>query len=108
LVVSTHGVLLYRLGRYEEALELLTRSDADDSQTQSGGSLRDLAFIAMAHYRLGHEEQAQATLARLREIMKAPEFYGMEEAQGFLAEAEALFRGDDPERAAPASAPTKP
>jgi len=90
-VINTHGVLLYRLGRYEEALELLSRSDTLHSQEQQGSSPHDVAFIAMAQRRLGHEQAARAALARLREIMKDPEFAGDEEAQGFLAEAEALF-----------------
>ncbi len=90
-VINTHGVLLYRLGRYEEALELLARSDAHYSQEQAGGSPHDVAFIAMAHRRLGHEEAARAALARLREIMKHPEFAGEQEAEDFLAEVEALF-----------------
>jgi tetratricopeptide (TPR) repeat protein len=89
--INTHGVLLYRLGRYEEALELLARSDAHYSQEQAGGSPHDVAFIAMAQRRLGHEEAARAALARLREIMKHPEFAGEQEAESFLAEAEALF-----------------
>ena len=90
-VINTHGVLLYRLGRYEEALELLARSDAHYSQEQAGGSPHDVAFIAMAHRRLGHEEAARAALARLRVIMRHPEFSGEQEAEDFLAEVEALF-----------------
>jgi serine/threonine protein kinase/plasmid stabilization system protein ParE len=100
-VVNTYGVLLYRLGRYEEALEALALSDAHYSQEHEGGFPHDAAFIAMTHYQLGHEEEARVALARLRRIMQDPEFSGDEEAEAFLAEAEALLGGS----AAPTSGP---
>ena len=41
----------------------------------AGMLVPDLAFLAMAQYQLGQQEQAQATLARLREaVAKAPSF----------------------------------
>jgi hypothetical protein len=55
------------------------------------------AVLGMAQYRLGHKEQAQATLARLRDAMQKPEWAGNAEAQGFLREAEALIEGKEPE-----------
>jgi hypothetical protein len=55
------------------------------------GSLpHDLAFLAMAEHRLGHRAEALASLARLREAMKKPQWTGDAEAQAFSREAEAL------------------
>ena len=47
----------------------------------------------MAHQQLGHKEQAQATLARLREVMKQPAWEKNADAQDFLREAEGLIEG---------------
>jgi hypothetical protein len=49
------------------------------------------ATLSMAQYRLGQKEQAQVTLARLREIMQKPEWAKNEEAHTFLREAESLI-----------------
>jgi hypothetical protein len=51
------------------------------------------ATLSMAQYRTGQKEQAQATLARLRETMQKPEWAKNEEAQGFLREAGSLIEG---------------
>ncbi len=45
----------------------------------------------MTHHQLGHKDQAAATLARLREVMKKPEWATNEEAKDFLKEAETLI-----------------
>jgi hypothetical protein len=45
----------------------------------------------MTHHRLGHKEEARATLAGLREIMKKTERTENEESQAFLREAERLM-----------------
>jgi hypothetical protein len=51
----------------------------------------DLAFLAMAHFRLGQTEKALDYLNRLRETMKRP-WADNEEEQGFLGEATALVQ----------------
>ena len=61
------GAALYRAGRYQEAIETLGAADRLDR-----GSPAVLAFLAMAHHRLGQREQARAVLARLREILDQP------------------------------------
>ena len=57
-------------------MEALTASEAyyaaDPAYRHKAGTPWNLAFLAMAHHRLGEEEQAQALLARLRELMKDP------------------------------------
>jgi tetratricopeptide (TPR) repeat protein len=91
-VLNTLGVAQYRLGDYAEALETLQQSEKLNAM-KDGSHPADLAFLAMAHQHLGHKEQAQATLARLREMMKQPPWADNAEAQGFLREAEELIDG---------------
>jgi len=59
---------------------------------QIGTQPADLAFLAMAHQQLGHKEQAQATLVRLRGVMKQSRWAQDAEAQGFLREAEQVLK----------------
>jgi hypothetical protein len=47
----------------------------------------------MAQHQLGKKDEAQATLGRLREVMKQPGWANDAEAQGFLREAEELIEG---------------
>jgi hypothetical protein len=80
------GVAQYRLGRFEkerypEALATLGRCDP--------GHPTVLAFLALTQQQLGRKEQARATLARLREVLKEPAWAGDAEVQGFLREAAA-------------------
>jgi len=89
--VNTLGVAQYRLGRYEEALAILARSDAWYSSQFEGGVPADIAFIAMAHHQLGHVEEARVAMDRLRAVMQQPDVAQIEENQWFLEEAEALI-----------------
>ena len=50
----------------------------------------------MTQHQLGKKDEAKATLARLREIMKQPAWLKNAEAQGFLGEAETLINGGQP------------
>ena len=90
----TLGVAQYRLGLDREALPTLRRSDGPDA---AAATARDrptaLAFLAMTLHRLGQKDEARTTLARLRELVKAPEWAGNGEAQDFLHEAVALIEG---------------
>jgi hypothetical protein len=52
---------LYRAGRYEEAIRRLR---------EGGGGLADLAYLAMAHHRLGHRDEALRSLDELRGLWK--------------------------------------
>jgi tRNA A-37 threonylcarbamoyl transferase component Bud32 len=103
--LNTLGVALYRCGHYQAALETLTQSDQRNRVTSRGSMpvdlafqamahhQADLAFRAMAHHQPGQKGLAQATLARLRAIMKMPAWAKNGEAQGFLLEAETLLQG---------------
>jgi serine/threonine protein kinase len=90
--LNTLGVAQYRVGDYAKALETLDQSEKLNA-TRDGAAPCDLAFLAMAHRQLGHKEQARATLARLRDVMKQPLWRGDPEAPGFLREAEELVEG---------------
>jgi len=88
---NTLGVAQYRLGRYEEALAILARSDAWYSSQFEGGVPADIAFIAMTHHQLGHVEEARAAMDRLRAVMQQPDVAELEENQWFFNEAEAMI-----------------
>ena len=70
--LSTLGVAYYRVGNYEKALDVLSRSDKINALKDKGSRPADLAFLAMAHQQLGHAKEAEAKLQLLRERMKDP------------------------------------
>jgi hypothetical protein len=85
-IVNTLGVAQYRCGLTAEALATLSRSNV----LQQGQQPSDLAFLALVHYRLGQSEKARDTLARLREVMKDPDWAGNPDARALLREAETI------------------
>ena len=91
--VNTLGIAYYRVGKYQEAVDTLERSDKLRKEFP-----QDLAFLAMAYHQLGQKEQARATLAWLREVMKQPRWAKDAEAQGFLREAEEVLNTNPAER----------
>jgi hypothetical protein len=83
-----HGMAHYRMGRfkkehYKEALATLSKCQPHHPTT--------LAFLAMAHHRLGQRAQAETTLARLREVLKTAGPDQRKDGQMFLAEAATLI-----------------
>jgi WD40 repeat protein len=89
--VNTLGMAYYRVGNNDKALETLLRSDSIHQKQAGGSTPADLAFLAMTRHRLGHTQEAQADLRRLRERVKEPHWAQDADAQGFLREAEALL-----------------
>jgi tetratricopeptide (TPR) repeat protein len=85
--LNTLGVAQYRMGLYADALATLTKSEKLNA-TQDGSHPADLAFLAMAQHQLGQNDEAQATLVRLREVMKNLRWFRDPEARRFLGETE--------------------
>jgi WD40 repeat protein len=80
------GAAQYRAGRYREPIEIPGRADRldEDSPTK-------LAFLAMAHHRLGQQAQARAVLVRVREVLDHPRVTTDAETLDLMHEAEALI-----------------
>jgi hypothetical protein len=91
-ILNTLGIAQYRGGLVPEALATLTHSNA----LNQGKAPEDLAFLAMAHQRLGHIAEARGMLDRLRELMRPGNTVGgvTSENRAFLAEAEAVVLYD--------------
>ena len=54
--VHTCGVILFRLGRWDDAIEALGLS----MKMRKGGDPNEWFFLAMAEFRRGHEDEARA------------------------------------------------
>ncbi len=87
------GVAQYRVESYEDALATLTRAEEMNTASGKGRHPADVAFLAMAHFQLGHIGESQVELASLRELIQDPLHAEDEEARGFLHEAETLIAG---------------
>jgi tetratricopeptide (TPR) repeat protein len=86
------GIAHYHLGHYRECEETLRSADAlyqEQSKLSSGPRL--LSFLARAYYQLGQKEEAQNTLARLRQVMKDPAWSS--DSPTYLREAAELIEG---------------
>jgi tetratricopeptide (TPR) repeat protein len=77
------GIAYYRLGKYQQALEALTLCN----RLNKASHPCDLAFLAMAQHQLGRKEQAEATLARLQDVIRRPRWAQDADAQAGLREA---------------------
>jgi hypothetical protein len=91
-IVNTMGVALYRVGRYQEALETLHRSEQLRARTPFGRRPSAIAFLAMAHHQLGHRDEARAYLEKTRAMMKTDPWANNVELRMFLREAEELIK----------------
>ena len=93
IYLNTRGVALYRTARFAQAIETLEKSlEAGKGQFDAF----DLFFMAMAHHRLGHHQEARRCFDRavrwLREKKNLTEQHARELA-AFRAEAEAVLAG---------------
>jgi tetratricopeptide (TPR) repeat protein len=93
LYLNTRGIAEYRLGRYDEALDTLSRSEQINVRVFSGGHPADIAFIAMCMHHLGMAEGARNNLIRLQELMKQDPWNRNNECQLFVRDAELLISG---------------
>jgi tetratricopeptide (TPR) repeat protein len=88
------GALVYRLGRYAEAVASL-----DEAIRITSGKTRpqDWAFLAMAHHRLGHRDEARRWLDRFRDRQPSRHpaaFWNELEIRLLRSEAEAVILYD--------------
>jgi WD40 repeat protein/serine/threonine protein kinase len=93
-LLNTLGAVLYRAGRYRDAVECLNGRLA---ALKNDGLPHDWAFLAMAHHRLGHRAAARRWLNKLRAYKSprnAPDaltFWSNRELARLAREAEALI-----------------
>jgi hypothetical protein len=83
---TTLGAAYYRAGHYRETIETLEKADRLDKESPAA-----LAFLAMAHHRLGQHEQARANLAHLHKLLDQPRWMKDAEALDLMREAQALI-----------------
>jgi tetratricopeptide (TPR) repeat protein len=87
---NTLGVALYRNGQWEDAVAALNRS----VQLQgSGSSWWDFFFLAMAHWQLGHQDEARVWYDKGVQCLEphSPSPVPREEGLRFRAEAAAVL-----------------
>lgn len=91
--LNTHGAVLYRAGRFPEAVARLHQAVEIHGR---GGAFHDWVFLAMAHHCLGQAREAQEWLDRARRD-RPPTATGLSwdalEKWLLCAEAEALIQG---------------
>ncbi len=90
--VGILGRAQYRVGQYQAAGETLARAEKLRATSAAGSHPTNLAFLAMTQCQLGRKEQAQATLARLREALANPPQANNPQFAALLREAETLFQ----------------
>jgi tetratricopeptide (TPR) repeat protein len=93
LYQSTLGLAHYRLRNYNQAGNVLARAQGTSGVDPSLPAC--LAFLAMSQHHLGNREESQATLQRLRELLRRSTRAVPEDAQAFLREAETLITPRD-------------
>jgi WD40 repeat protein/serine/threonine protein kinase len=95
--LQTLGVAQFRVGKYQEALDTLTRSQSitkrelHDEPYPAPSDSHLLAFRVMAQFRLGKKSEARRTFDRLIETVKKPDGSQEDPAQSILLEAAALL-----------------
>ena len=92
--LNTLGAALYRAGRFDEAIRRLEEA----IRLRGGDGLpQDWAFLAMAHHRLGHRDEARRWLDRLRDHQPSTDpdqFWNELEIRLLRSEAEAVILYD--------------
>lgn len=80
-IVNTLGVTQFRAGMYAECIATLVRSD-EGIRSESGASMAgNLAFIAIAHHRLGHASEARAAYKEFLALIDSDSQPGEEAAK---------------------------
>jgi tetratricopeptide (TPR) repeat protein len=92
--LTTLGAVLYRAGRYDEAIRRLEEGIGPDGERSPP---REWAFLAMAHHRLGHQAESRRWLDRLRSHQPSADptrFWDELEIRLLRSEAEAIILYD--------------
>jgi tetratricopeptide (TPR) repeat protein len=93
-LLNTFGAALYRAGRFAEAVR---RLDEGIEKRKGASSEVDWVFLAMAHHRLGHHDEARRWLDRFRDSrasLNPSGFWDELEIHLLRAEAEAVVLWD--------------
>jgi serine/threonine protein kinase/Tfp pilus assembly protein PilF len=98
--LNTLGVAHYRDGDCKAAIDALQTS----VKLRDGGNASDLFFLAMAHWKLGHRDEARNWFAKGVEQLKTRDAQN-KSLQDFCTEAQALL-GEAPTRGQPSNSPS--
>jgi tetratricopeptide (TPR) repeat protein len=90
-ILNTLGLAQYRVGQYQQAVKTLTQAERLEMVRSHNSSRDNLAFLAMAHYRLGRTAEAREYLDRAWELSKRKRWKD-DRTRTFLSEAEALLQ----------------
>jgi tetratricopeptide (TPR) repeat protein len=90
---NTQGVVYYRAGKWAESIAALEKSMELGKDPNWGGASSDWLFLAMAHWQLGHREQALTWHARAVEWMEKHPAHqsNNDELRRYRAEADELL-----------------
>ena len=94
--LNTLGVAYYRVGNYEKALDVLSRSDKINALETKALTPRTSPSSPWRTSNSATPRKHEAELQLLRERMKDPRWAQDAEAQGFLREAEELLAKPKP------------
>jgi serine/threonine protein kinase/Flp pilus assembly protein TadD len=89
---STLGEAQYYAGEYEDSISTLEHADKMYADKWNRSYPRNFAFIAMSLHQLGRRQQAEAALAKLRQMFENGR---NKELRKYLFETEQLFAGKD-------------
>src|SRR5262249_42689164 len=85
----TRGMVLYRAGRYEEALSFLGRADRDLRATRAdwGDGPPELGcFRGLCEAALGHEDEAEKWFGVFERVIQEPRYHGEPEVASYEQE----------------------
>jgi hypothetical protein len=88
--LTTLGLAQYRTGQYRDAVATMLQVGRLTANSQDAPGAADLAFLALGQHRLGRDNEARASLNRLRDTLKTPTYAGSKQGRAFLREAEVL------------------
>jgi hypothetical protein len=97
------GAVLYRAGQHADAV---TRLQDSFAMNPPDGSLNDWLFLAMAHHRLGHADEAKRWLAKVvtwcevhrDSLVKRETWQRRLEIERLRREAQSLIEGQAPDK----------